>query len=142
MAGGDSSDSAVVNSHGQDYNKKGVLTGSLKGLTSDEIAVVNEFLEQNKNVEIIPRSDDKTPGFRVDGVKVELKTLHGSSLNTPVTRIQEGFKQGAEKVIIDARKTELTLEQANDVIKRALGKYGGNLPGTVEIWTKDGIVRR
>ena len=65
----------------------------------------------------------------VDGVKTELKTLNGSSLNTPVTRIQDGFEQGAQTVIIDGRKTGLTLEQADTVINRALGKYGGTLPG-------------
>ena len=124
---------------------RGILTGSLDGLTADERAMVNDLLDQGKNVEIIPRSNvpnDKTPDFFVNGVKTELKTLNGTSLNTPVTRVQDGFKQSAETVIIDGRKTGMTLEQANIVIERAMGKYGGTLPGTVEVWTTEGIVRR
>ena len=76
----------------------------------------------------------------MDGIKTELKTLKGSSLNTPVTRIGEAFKQGADKVIIDARGTGMTFEQAENTIDRAIGKYGGQLPGLVEIWTKGGNV--
>lgn len=77
-----------------------------------------------------------------DCVKTELKTLTGTSLNTPVTRIQDGFKQGAEVVIIDGRNTGLTLDAANIVVERALGIYGGTLPGIIEIWTTEGIIRR
>ncbi len=62
--------------------------------------------------------------------------------NQKLTRIENGFNQGAETVIIDGRKTGLTLEQANTIINRALGKYGGTLPGKVEIWTTEGILRR
>jgi hypothetical protein len=126
-------------------SKVGILKGSLEGLTSNERTVVNELLNQGKNVEIIPRSNlsgVKTPDFYINGVKTELKTLTGTSLNTPVTRIQDAFKQGAESVIIDARGVGLTTEQANTVINRAAGTYGGSLPGTVEIWTTDGIIRR
>lgn len=123
----------------------GKLTGSLDGLTSEERAVINELLDAGNDVEIIPRSNipnSKTPDFYVNGVKTELKTLFGSSLNTPVTRIQEGFAQGAENVIIDARKTGMTLEEATKVIERVLGIYSDKLPGTIEIWTIEGILRR
>ncbi len=122
---------------------KGTLTGKLDGLTSDERKMVDELLNAGYNVEIIPRDPNKkTPDFLINGVKTELKTLNGTSLNTPVTRIQEAFKQGAEVVIIDGRKSGLTLEQANTVIERILGKYGGELPGEVQIWTTEGIIRR
>ena len=70
-----------------------------------------------------------------------MKTLNCSSLNTPVTRIQDGFKQGAETVIIDARKTEMTLEGAQTVIDRVVGVYNGKLPGNVEIWMKEGVFK-
>ena len=79
----------------------------------------------------------------INGVRTELKTLTGTSLNTPVTRIQDGFKQGAQSVIIDARNVGLTSEQAKQILNRAAGTYSNKtLPGKVEIWTKDGIVRR
>ena len=124
---------------------KGTLTGKLDGLTTAERTMVDDLLNAGNNVEIIPRSNipgNKTPDFLVNGVKTELKTLTGTSLNTPVTRIQDGFKQGAEAVIIDGRNTGLTLDDANTVIERALGKYGGELPGIVEIWTTEGIIGR
>lgn len=124
---------------------KGTLTGKLDGLTTAERTMVDDLLNAGNNVEIIPRSNipgNKTPDFLVNGVKTELKTLTGTSLNTPVTRIQDGFKQGAEAVIIDGRNTGLTLDDANTVIERTLGKYGGELPGIVEIWTTEGIIRR
>jgi len=81
---------------------KGTLTGSLNGLTPAERTMVNDLLNQGKNVEIIPRSNTqgiKTADFKVNGVLTELKTLNGTSLNTPVTRIQDGFKQGASSKI-------------------------------------------
>ena len=124
---------------------KGTLTGKLDGLTSAERTMVNDLLNAGNNVEIIPRSNipgNKTPDFLVNGIKTELKTLTGTSLNTPVTRIQDGFKQGAEIVMIDGRNAGLTLNDANTVIERALGKYGGELPGIVEIWTTEGVIRR
>ena len=125
--------------------QRGIKTGSEKDLTADERSMIDELLRLGKNVEIIPRSDfqgEKTPDYFIDGVKTELKTLNGTSLNTPVKRIYEGFRQGASTVIIDARKTGLTLEQAEVIISRAKGKMGGNLPGNVEIWTTEGILKR
>ena len=106
--------------------------------------MVNDLLNSGKDVEIIPRSSEqyiKTPDFYVDGVKTELKTLNGASLNTPVKRIAEGFEQGASTVIIDGRKTGITMQDAETVVNRAQGKLG-KLPGTVEIWTNDGIFTR
>ena len=35
--------------------------------------------------------------------------MNGTSLNTPVTRVQDGFKQSAETVIIVGRKTGMIL---------------------------------
>jgi len=70
-----------------------------------------------------------------------LKTLQGTSLNTPVTRIQYAFNhQDAQVVILDARRTGLTIEQSNDVISRINGIYKYNIPGRIEIWTIYGIV--
>ena len=121
----------------------GSIIGSLNSLTNDERRVVNDLANEGHEVEMIPRSNTtKTPDFYVDHIKTELKTLHGSSLNTPITRIQEGFKQGADKVIIDARNTSISLEQASSLLDRATGIYDGKLPGTVEIWTSQGKVSR
>ncbi len=106
--------------------------------------MVEDLLVSGKNVEIIPRSSipgKKTPDYLINNVKTELKTLNGTSLNTPVKRITEGFKQGASTVIIDGRKTEITMQDAKTIVNRVIGK-SGELPGVVEIWTKEGIYRR
>ena len=52
--------------------KRGTLTGKTDGLTADEKTMVEDLLNQGKDVEIIPRSNqqgEKTPDFIVDGVK-------------------------------------------------------------------------
>ncbi|WP_147355881.1 CdiA C-terminal domain-containing protein [Cohnella faecalis] len=102
------------------------------------------MLAQGKNVEVIPvTAANKTPDFLVNGVRTELKTLGNPNVNTGVTRIQQGFKQGAETVIIDGRQAGVTLEEANQILNRAAGTYSNKtLPGHVEIWTNDGVVRR
>ena len=124
--------------------KTGQLSGSLNGLTSTERTVVNDLLSQGKNVEIIPTTTaSKTPDFLVNGVKTELKSLKNPNINTGITRIQKGFKQGAETVIIDGRQAGLTTDQANQILNRASGTYQNKtLPGQVEIWTNDGVIRR
>ncbi|SCM83031.1 conserved hypothetical protein [uncultured Sporomusa sp.] len=119
------------------------MTGSLEGLTAAEKTVINDLTTVGKNVEIIPKTTaTKTPDFLVNGVKTELKSLENPNLNTAITRIQKGFKQGAEVVIIDARQAGLTAEQASQVLTRASGTYEGKLlPGKVEIWTVEGIIK-
>jgi len=63
-------------------------------------------------------------------------------VNTVVTRIQDRFQQGAETVIIDARNSGLTVEQALEATGRATGTYSDKiLPGNVEIWTQFGKVK-
>ena len=124
-------------------SKPGKLSGSLDDLSPDERKMVNDLLNQGKNVEIIPRSNlqgVKTPDFRVNGVLTELKTLNGTSLNTPVSKIQKAFNQGASTVIVDGRATDITIEQANGVLSRINGIYKENIPGSIEIWTNAGIV--
>jgi len=120
----------------------GKITGSLNGLTDAEKKVVGDLTASGKNVEIIPKDPNainKTPDFRVDGVKTELKTLQNPNTNTGMKRIQEGFGQGAETVIIDARGSGLTSSQAKEIINRASGKFENKqLPGKVEIWTDEG----
>ena len=124
--------------------REGSVIGDTSKLTPDERKVVDDLVSQGKRVEIIPRSDNsKTPDFYVDGIKTELKTLNGNSMNTLVKRIGEGFNQGASVVIIDARKTGITISDAEQIIARALGKYKNHqFPGVVEIWTNEGKLIR
>ena len=124
--------------------REGSVIGDTSKLTPDERKVVDDLVSQGKRVEIIPRSDNsKTPDFYVDGIKTELKTLNGNSMNTLVKRIGEGFNQGASVVIIDARKTGITISDAEQIIARALRKYKNHqFPGVVEIWTNEGKLIR
>lgn len=125
-------------------SKAGKLLGSLDGLTSAERTVVSDLLSKGKKVEIIAKTtESKTPDFLVNGVKTELKSLENLNLNTAITRIQKGFKQGAEVVIIDGRQAGLSIKDSEQVLTRAAGTYESKaLPGRVEIWTIEGIVRR
>jgi hypothetical protein len=122
----------------------GKIIGSLDGLTAAERKVINDLISQGKNVEIIPKTtSSKTPDFLVNGIKTELKSLENPNINTGITRIQKGFKQGAETVIIDGREAGLTVEQANQILNRATGTYSNKvLPGKVQIWTNDGVIGR
>ena len=113
-------------------------------ITKAEKVVVDDLVEQGKTVERIPKDPkaiDKSPDFKVDGVKTELKTLENANTNTGMKRVQQGFVQEAENVIIDARNSGLTRVQAEEIISRAKGKYpNGQLPGTVEIWIDGQVV--
>ncbi|WP_432777219.1 hypothetical protein AAFJ72_17470 [Brevibacillus gelatini] len=134
-----------VSKTGEVGNKgTGKITGSLNGLTDAEKKVVNDLTASGKNVEVIPKDPNakvKTPDFKVDGVKTELKTLENPNVNTGITRIQKGLKQGAETVIIDARDAGLTANQAKEIINRASGTYPNkSIPGKVEIWTNEGTI--
>ena len=122
----------------------GKVTGSLDGLTQAEKTMVDDLVKQGKNVETIPRSNvpgNKTPDFKVNNVKTELKTLQNPNTSTGAKRIYKGFQQGAETVILDGRQAGLTKQHAEEILRRASGKYpNGNMPGKVEIWTNDGII--
>jgi hypothetical protein len=122
----------------------GKITGHIEGLKPAERLVVRELSVKGKNVEIIPKdpkSIDKTPDFFVNGVKTELKTLYNANTTTGAGRVQQGFKQGAETVIIDARSSGLTAQQAQEIINRAAGTYPNKtLPGKVEIWINGQVI--
>ena len=84
------------------------------------------------------RTAGKSADFLVDGVKTELKTLTGSGPTTIKSAIETAAKQG-EKILIDARQTGLSAEQAADQIARAQGNIGG-LEGRVTVLTNEGTV--
>lgn len=127
---------------GKDHGK---LTGKLDGLTKEEISAVDRLRSQGKNVEIIPvdpKAKIKTPDFKVNGIKTELKTLVNPNTNTGMKRIQEAFRQNTNDVIIDGINAGLTKKQAEEILTRAAGKYpNGKFPGNVEIWTIEGIIK-
>ncbi|AWV32369.1 hypothetical protein CD191_06930 [Paenibacillus odorifer] len=122
--------------------KMGKFIGSMDGLTNAERQVIGDLVGQGKTVEVIQKTtSSKTPDFLVNGIKTELKTLENANINTGITRIQKGFKQGAQTVIIDGRNAGVTESQAYEIINRAKGTYSNKtLPGTVEIWITGGKI--
>ena len=121
----------------------GKVIGTTDGLKAAEKTVVDDFAKQGKSIEIIPKdpqSINPTPDFKIDGITVELKTVYNPNVNTVVTKIQNGFQQNAEKVLIDARPAGLSAQQAQEAIKRAIGSYEKGLPGSIEIWYNGGKI--
>ncbi|MCL2015557.1 MAG: hypothetical protein FWG68_04850 [Defluviitaleaceae bacterium] len=123
---------------------KGTLTGDLKNKTANERRVVDDLLNQGKNVEIVPEStiqNSKTPDFKVDGVPTELKTLENINTNTGSKRIKEGFRQNAKEIILDTRGSGITKKDADEIFERLRGKYKDKkLPGKIQIWTDGEIL--
>jgi len=113
---------------------RGTLTGSLNGLEPHERLMVNDLLNQGRDVEIIPRAATKTADFYINGVKTELKTLFSTNANTAVTRITQAFAKPADAVLLDARMTTFTASDMQSIFARASGIYGGSMPGSVEVW--------
>ena len=120
------------------------IDNTTDSMTKGERLIADDLVLQGKTVERIPKDPkaiDKSPDFKVDGVKTELKTLENANTNTGMKRIQEGFAQHAETVVIDARGSRLTTLQATEIINRARGKYlNGRLPGKVEIWIDGQVI--
>ena len=131
------------NPSGQSSNGVGKIIGTTSGLTQAEKKVVDYYIEQGKNVEIIskdPSATEKTPDFMIDEVTVELKTISNSNVNSVVTKIQNGFQQSAAKVLIDASNSGLSAQQAQEAINRAVGTYKNGVPGIIEIWYNGGSI--
>ena len=107
--------------------------------------MVDDLLAPGRNVEIVPRSNIQgvqTPDFKINGVPTELKTLTGTSLNTPVTRTQDAFNQGKNALIDAHGNPNITATEVETIFKRIEGMYKNGIPGEIEIWTNNGIFRR
>ena len=126
---------------------RGRLSGKTDNKTRDELRVIEELLERGYNVKIIPESriqDDRTPDLAVNSdhkevTLTEIKTLHHPNTNTGCRRVKDAIKQNAQNVIIDARKADITKEQADEIVNRARGSFPDKkLPINVEILTNEG----
>jgi hypothetical protein len=133
-----------INGTGVVSGKIGKLIGSTEALTAAEKKVVDDLISQGREIEIIKRSNiqgQKSFDFKVDGVSTELKTIGNLNTGTGAKRIYEGFQQGADTVIIDGRDAGLTTHLAQEILQRAAGKYPDKMvPGTVQVWTSEGII--
>ena len=105
-----------------------MLTGKLDGLTPAEQNFAREMVGLGKNVEVIPTAAGRTPDFRIDGTRYELKTVSGvqrtdvEGLSSAISnRIMNGRGQAAD-IIVDARQQAgMTIEAAERAAGRALG---------------------
>jgi len=115
---------------------KGVLTGSLAGLTQGERSMVQELLAAGKNVQIIPRATGKTADFVIDGAVTELKTLTVAGPNTLKNAVEAASKQGPH-ILVDARNVGIGPQDALQQVLRPQGNIGG-LQGRVTVLTGGG----
>ena len=107
--------------------------------TPAEAAMIEELRQAGNVVEQLPRTAGKSADLLVNGVKTELKTLVGEGPSTLKTAIETAAKQG-EQILVDARGTNMTAEQAANQIARAQGNVGG-LSGRVTVLTNNGVVK-
>jgi hypothetical protein len=116
---------------------RGKLSGSLDGLTPAERAAVEALLAEGRNVEVVPRTDKRTPDFKIDGIATELKTISGVAKQTPeglsaaiASRIMDGRGQANHILVSVLDQAGMTLEIATRGIRRAYGadnKSGGKI---------------
>ncbi|BBH18780.1 hypothetical protein Back11_01250 [Paenibacillus baekrokdamisoli] len=142
------------------YNEMGGLTSKTDPSLSQESYTYNNLADegpwsspqnvgetlakQGEKVKFIPKdpnAKESRPDMEVDGVPTEIKAPTSTDPSTIAKRIKEGSKQagGGGTVIVDARSTGLTPEQAAEAIAEAARK--GNIKGDVEIWLKDQILK-
>jgi RHS repeat-associated protein len=107
--------------------------------TPAEAAMIEELRQAGNVVEQLPRTAGKSADLLVNGVKTELKTLVGEGPNTLKNAVETAAKQG-EQILVDARGTNMTAEQAANQIARAQGNVGG-LSGRVTVLTNNGVVK-
>jgi hypothetical protein len=115
----------------------GKLIGDMSSLTDAEAKFVREQLAAGKKVEILPPEAGRTPDFKIDGQRVELKTISGVADTTSdgiskaiANRVMNGRGQATD-IIVDARgQAGITQEIAERGIGRAYGadnKTGGKI---------------
>ena len=120
---------------------EGTAEGVAEKMTAAEASMKSELEAAGSTVERIPRvSGQKTADFFVDGVKTELKTVTGNSPTSVKNAIQKAAEQSDKNILIDARPSGISAEDALNQIHRAEGNIGG-LSGRVTVLTKDGPVK-
>lgn len=69
------------------------------------------------DVEFIPRSNQKTPDFLIDGRKWELKSPTGKGKNNIQHQLQAGLKQ-SDNIIFDARRSKISIIKIRGELNR------------------------
>ena len=108
-----------------------------------------ELRDLGNDVAIVPRGQDKTPDFLINGISHELKTIANVSRTDSdgvskaiASTIMDGRRQ-SPRVIIDARgQAGMSQEIAQRSIARALGRDSqtGSKIETITVLTKDGPI--
>jgi len=69
------------------------------------------------DVEFVPRSNQKTPDFIIDGVNWELKSPTGTGKNNIEHQLQTGLKQ-SKNIVFDARRSKIHIVKIRNELKR------------------------
>jgi len=93
--------------------------------TEEELAIAEFLKNEGKIIEFIPeRHITKTPDALVDGIETEFKTIQKPIANNLTIRNKiRDAKSQASFIIIDARKTDISIAEVNRGIARGLGAY-------------------
>ena len=67
------------------------------------------------DVEFIPRSNQKTPDFLINGVKWELKSPTGAGKRNIERQLQVGIKQ-SKNIVLDARRSKIHIARIKNVL--------------------------
>lgn len=129
--------------------KVGRVSGDAIGRHPEEIAFAQELADMGNDVIwIVPKDNQKSADFFVNGVKMELKTssnkvnLDVDSLSKTLAKDAYDARHQAKYIILDVRKQPgATLEVAQKAAKRAFGK--NNTEKTmmeITIWTNEGKI--
>lgn len=67
------------------------------------------------DIEFIPRSNQKTPDFIIDGVKWELKSPTGTGKRNIERQLQTGIKQ-SKNIVFDARRSKIHIARIRNIL--------------------------
>jgi Contact-dependent growth inhibition CdiA C-terminal domain len=117
----------------------GRIDDSKRPFSPQERAIAEKLSQEKRNVEAIPEAPpDKRPDALVDGTPTEFKTLDPTSSEVHhVGRAITRAEGQARDVIVDARGTTLSKEDAQDGIKDYVARKPGNFD-KIRILTRDG----
>jgi hypothetical protein len=71
------------------------------------------------DVEFIPRSNQKTPDFLINGITWELKSPTGRGKNNIERQLQSGLKQ-SYSIIFDSRRSKIHIAKIRNELNRQL----------------------
>ncbi|MEV3962499.1 hypothetical protein AB0M34_16625 [Nocardia sp. NPDC050193] len=106
--------------------KPGKIDESEKTFNAAEKDIAEILAGEGNDVKAIPESTERTPDAEVNGVPTEFKTLDEGASNNTVKNALNSAKGQAENVVINARDSGISQDEAQRGLNRFLG---ANQPG-------------